>query len=355
MFKLFGFTAINILIFICLGCADKVKFDLLDQTRSIDQQLRSRTITISNMFLYIPSRIILLDMDHLLIYDNVQKNFFNIVSLSNNELVNSWGEMGAGPGEFQMINDQSIQYHQGILSFLDINELHSYEFNTSYDSAQFLESEIIRPTSGPINGFVRVSDSVFWMDKLESFPSPFSTEFIEFSQVNPMINEFGHFPIELDKNSQIPRDQTSYFIKSSVTSPDQNKAAYYYTYHPLWKVINHARQELFYVDYSSITQEFAEGRIFYNVYAQAGTEFIFTLFLGTTKDVYFNKESNAFPELHIWTWNGQWVGRYSLDQKLSSITIDESASKLYGTDIEGGNLIYVYELPSTWKNTPGLK
>jgi len=133
----------------------------ITQERAIDQKLESQVIPIASMFLYIPSRIIMLDSGFLLIYDNVQENFFNIISLRDQKLINSWGEMGNGPEEFQMINDQSIQYQNNVLSFLNINELYKYKFSPSYDSVIYSGNELLRSSTDPINNLVQISDSIF--------------------------------------------------------------------------------------------------------------------------------------------------------------------------------------------------
>ena len=56
-----------------------------------------------------------------------------------------------------------------------------------------------------------------------------------------------------------------------------------------------------------------------------------------------NKEGNS--ELHVWDWDGNPIGCYSLGRSLSLMTIDEQRGRVIAMDVHQDSTIYVYDLP----------
>src|SRR5699024_3725882 len=113
---------------------------------------------------------------------------------------------------------------------------YKYKFSPSYDSVIYSGNELLRSSTDPINNLVQISDSIFWLDRMEPYPTKATPEFTEFSQESPIIKRFGHYPIGLQKPNQA--NDLSYFVKYSTIVPGKQKVGYLYIYHSLWKILD---------------------------------------------------------------------------------------------------------------------
>lgn len=336
---------IILLLCIILSCQSNLPIQEVCQERKIDQKLKSIPKEIESMFLYIPSRILLLDSNHLLIYDNIQEDYFKVISLKEDRLLTSWGLIGAGPNENQMVNDQSIHSYKDSFYFIDINKLYRYDFKDNFDSISSILISEIRRSFDPINNFVRISDSTFWMDNMSANINIETPEFIEVSFLNSSDRGFEQYPFTQSINNDFGGNPVARFMKYSAFTPGREHVAYFYVYQPFWKLLLNSGEELQYIFYDELSEKNKERPPLQTVYAEGSEKYIYSLYLGADSEVYFDRDSDAFPELHIWSWDGRWLARYELDRKISTFAVDEKNSKLYAVDIEGGEEIYVYFLP----------
>jgi hypothetical protein len=92
-------------------------------------------------------------------------------------------------------------------------------------------------------------------------------------------------------------------------------------------------------------------RAFYEDCA-ATDQHVFALFSGwnagnpsETRDV---RESNLSNAIHVFDWSGSLVGIVELDQRVSSIFIDESAGSIYGTGTDRAT-VFRFAMPDAFR------
>ncbi len=176
------------LLLFCGACSSD-QTDATVESKKHDGILHAKTIPIDKFILH-PSKIEFITPGRVLIYDNTPDSMFNIFSIDNGALLQSWGHMGKGPEENLMVADETIEYNNKTLTFLDHTDLVTYT-EVSLDSLRYKSKKPVSSSPEPINGFVALSDSIFVKDNPGLQNSDPESEFVLFSASDPSIKTFG--------------------------------------------------------------------------------------------------------------------------------------------------------------------
>jgi hypothetical protein len=178
----------------------------------------------------------------------------------------------------------------------------------------------------------------------------------EFVQIDKTTNKntlFSPFPKWINK-SWAEEMKPFVYIKNTVVHPSGTKFASFYAFFKHWRLYDNETKLVRDISvqippYSDEIEEVPlERMVYYRGYPQASEKYIYVL---CKNQKYTDINNNT--ELQVWTWNGNPIAIFNLDQKIDLFVISENERRIYALNTDEGHedKIYVYSIPISNSNS----
>lgn len=334
-----------ILLLSCNSNSSKnvVLLDLPENANYIKGNIKNSEVEILN-----PNGMTVCD-DYLVVFDNVQERIFKVYKLPELNYLYSWGTKGRGPEEFVNIDDSSIREYNNHLELMDNQQIKVFKILD--DKMVMIEKKEVPILDSPINRIQRISDSIYFADNLMTDPS---YEHVIFDlKSKEMINKFGDYPTTISTSS--PTESYLTYSKWVASNPDLGIFMTFYYHLGLIKIYNRDGQlekEIIVNDpeiQKVSTNPNIENKMYFAL-PYASKNYVTIMRLNKTDSELGNDIESFKPEFLFWNWDGELIGRCSLDIPMTRYAISEKHKTLYGIFPLKEKEIYHFDLSSLVQN-----
>lgn len=290
--------------------------------------------------------------DKLIVFEQLPTDMFKVFSIPSLKHLYSFGNNGGGPEEFTSIGNDNIISIDG--EYIEIYDMGKIKYLQISDSAAHKVKETsiaISDSKSPINRLRKLNDENYYFDHV--FEENQQEEFTCFNIVSKTQSYFSNYPKW--KNIDSPHDKYRAYLKSSCYNAANNKMAIFYFNFPAMKILDgkgNFIKEIYFRDEESFpTYEHGDDNVIYFSEPLATNNFIYALWIGKTKSSVGNDIENFKPEILVFNWDGDILGRYQLDKPAITFTVSERLNKIYCTSFLEPEIIYEYNLPELSNKT----
>lgn len=283
--------------------------------------------------------------DYLYVYKEREEKMFVLFRLSDLSFLTETGAKGQGPHDFNLVDTRSFTPTPDGFKVIEAGSGHLRDVVIS-DKGFHVRKSMQIFEGAPFNGFYSLGDSLYL-----SFGGIMDGK-NEFALVNVKsgdVTNVGEYP---DWDGITGNDEFIPFIvflKRCAVHPDKKKFAAFYTKFKRFRIFDSEMNLLRDVNVQTdpcktlFYDDPDKWPVYYLGDPYATQNLIFSLC------TYYrtNKEGNS--ELHVWDWDGNPIGCYSLGRSLSLMTIDEQRGRVIAMDVHQDSTIYVYDLPDKVK------
>ena len=275
--------------------------------------------------------------DKLLIHKLNEDYLFDVYDVSECKYLYSSGVRGQGPNDFLQLYPRSFHVYGNEFKAMD----HIFLKTVLVEDNQLIvkKSEMISIYRFA-NGFYPLADSVY----LTLGDAGETNEYALYDKRNVTLQKKGEYPKWISTNSDDPVQDFFTYIKNCVVHPDGKKFAAFYGRFKRWRIYDQFGEMIHDIDVQipPYTPNIAEGSQFYIGQPQAIGNYIYVLCSNIER-----KQSDKFhdSELQIWDWDGNFIGRFSFDRKISMFVVSEKHNKIIALDQLIEDELYIYDLP----------
>ena len=279
----------------------------------------------------------------------MDENIFKVYSYPEVEYLYTWGNKKEGPENTGFINSGTLSTHNSLVNYVSTTTLKSIDFNSS--NPNILDQRIgLSAAQGPLNGFCRLSDSVFLADIFDPYINAKKEHRILYP--NEKVGEvFGDFPDEgINFDEYIHK--VSYYQKSTVANPSKERIASFYFRIPKLKIYDYQTNLIKEVNLDANRKnvherdlKFPDHDFIYFAGPKATKDFIYILYVNADKSKVLDFSNSYQPAILKFNWDGNLLESYSLDRPIVSFAISPDNKKIYGVHIGNGDSIIEFELP----------
>jgi|SRR5690554_1161500 len=281
-----------------------------------------------------PEKIFILN-NQIWIFQKKKDKIFDIFDLFTGRYLYSTGTKGQGPNEFIFPMANTIAVEGDEFTILDLNVIKTIRV----DSRGNIETVNAERTfdSLPVNGFVKLKDSVFWAfaDCATGTIGDY-----EYKRKNISIDnesKFSLYPEFLSDKKFEGEQRCQIYYKYPVSNPYRNKIAAFYSFFKFFRIYDYdgtmEKQVLVKVPpyLSDNVDDWQTREVYY------GPPF-------ATKD-YIYVPCGA-GEIQVWDWKGNPVIQYSLNETFHTFTVSEPHKKIFMASAREEDLdkIYTFDL-----------
>lgn len=269
------------------------------------------------------------------VFQKKKDKIFDIFDLHTGRYLHSTGTKGQGPDEFIFPMANTISVEGDKFTILDLDVIKTIRL----DPLGNIETVNAESTFDllPINGFVKLKDSVF-LAFSDCATGTFSDH--EYKRKNIVTDDetkFSLYPEFLSDKIFEEDQRCQIYYKYPISNPYRNKIAAFYSFFKFFRIYDYdetmEKQVLVKIPpYSSDNvDDWQKREIYY------GPPF-------ATKD-YIYVPCGA-GEIQVWDWNGSPVIQYSLNKTFHTFTVSESHKKIFMVSAREEDLdkIFTFEL-----------
>lgn len=279
--------------------------------------------------------------DYLYVYKEREEKTFVLFKLSDLSYIMETGQKGPGPNDFNLLDTRSFVPTADGFKVIEAGSGYLKDVVITPKGLVVRKSQQVFPKGMPSNGYYPLGDdaclSLGRMDGQH-----------EFSLVNTTSGDI--IPVSLYPDWDGIMDSDEFFpfmvfLKRCAVHPDQKKFAAFYSRFKRFRIFDSGVNLLHDVEvrtspcHTSFYDDVEEWPVYYISEPYATQNLIFSLCS------YNVTEKRGNSELHIWDWEGNPVGCYSLGRSISLMTIDEQRGRVIAMDVEQDSFFYVYDLP----------
>lgn len=331
-----------LLLLICCGCSNNMYNGTVVTAFKNTGELVSN-IQKTSVPVLLPRSMFIVD-NKLFIYREKEDKLFHIFNLPNLDYVCDVGNRGQGPDDFGHLDTRSFHVYKNRFNVLEAtsNILKTVVFEN--DHLSVIHSEKMFQSKVSNNGFYLLADSVYL-----TFGSLIDTqEYCLFDKNTGKAVNIGDYPQWTLRNVDQPHEVFITYLKSCVVHPNGKKFAAFYGRFKRLRIYDDSVNLLHEVDvkiepYSvDIEKDIREQTVYYIGQPHATSNYIYALCSNSNGNV---SSATNDCELHIWDWEGNPVGCYKFDRKVSLMALSEAHNKIFALNNSVDNEIYIYDIP----------
>ena len=328
------------------SCNDKVNIKIVTLPDYIELTSSSKNLDID---LLIPGKIFIKG-DKLIIFEQLSNDMFKVFDLHSLKHLYSYGDRGRGPNEFISVGGDNIIENN--TEFVEIHDVSKLKFVYFSDSSAHIFSE--KPISllhlkNPINRFRKLNDSIYYFDNI--FEGDQKNEFTRLNIHTGERTYFSPYPNWAKDIKSSQQKYTTYLKSGNYNSFYEIIVLFYYRF-PVMKFLDfdgNLIKEVHIDTHNSKFRDLNKDHTLYFVESSVLTdEYIYVLWIEKSKKDVETDPDNFKPEILVFDWDGNVVGRYKLDKPVISFTLSEKTGKIYCTSLpeeDVSNNIHIYDLP----------
>lgn len=279
--------------------------------------------------------------DYLYVYKEREKKTFVLFKLSDLSYIMETGDKGQGPNDFNLVDTRSFIPTADGFKVIEAGSGHLKDVVITSKGLVVRHSQRMFPKGMATNGFYPLDDSLCL--SLGRMDGKHEYSLIDMTSGN--MTDVGMYPDWegiMDSEDFLP---FFVFLKRCVVHPSQKKFAAFYSKFKRFRIYDSEVNLLYDVEVSTSPCHTAfddnvdKWPVYYLGEPYATRNLIFSLCSYNATD----KEGQS--ELHVWDWDGNPIGCYSLGHSISLMTIDEQRGRVIAMDVNQDSILYVYDLP----------
>lgn len=329
-----------------LSCKEDKKNTVINALE-IDS-LNAETLKLKE-FIFKPKKLLTIG-DKLVVYDDVEENFFKVFDLDKLEFLFKWGKYGNGPDEFQFIDANCMRGTNDCIEFLDNSIFKKYGVgpNNNFELKDQFDLKFLGIQD--INRLCKLNENLFIVAHFDEQMEP-DKEHVLFSRnLQAPLKKFGQIPpTRREFSGYVQRD--NFFIKFPVANANKEILMIFYRNVNLIKVYDfngNLKKEIIVNDSNTSTEDDAldsnSGKIYF-VEPFATDKYVYVLMINKIEGEIFNNFDTFIPEIQVWNWDGELKSRLLLNKPIITFAVSESLKKIYAIDLDGGESIFTFNLP----------
>jgi hypothetical protein len=279
----------------------------------------------------------------LFIYKEKEDKLFHVFNLPDLTYVCETGNRGQGPNDFGLLDTRSFHFCKEGFYVLEAgsNILKTVIFKDDDLFVTHAESMFVSNISN--NGFYPLADSVY----LTLGTLVDTNEYNLFDKKTRTLAKTGNYPQWTLKNVDRPHEVFMTYLKSCAVHPDGKRFASFYGRFKRLRIYDNSASLLHDIEvriepYSEdIEEDIKQQYVYYIGQPYATSDYIYALCSNSKGN---DRMANAC-ELHIWNWEGEPIGCYKFDRRITLMALDEEQNKIYGLNNLIDNEIYIYDIP----------
>ena len=263
------------------------------------------------------------------------------MSFSDLSFLTETGAKGQGPHDFNLVDTRSFTPTPDGFKVIEAGSGHLKDVVISDAGFKVRKSIRIFPKGAPSNGFYSLGDSLYLSFGMIGEKNEFSLVNIKSGDVSK-VGEYPDWDGIMDSDEFIP---FIVFLKRCAVHPDKKKFAAFYSNFKRFRIFDSEMNLLRNVNVQTdpcktlFYDDPDRWPVYYRSEPYATQSLIFTLCS------YYKTKKEGNSELHVWDWDGNPIGCYSLGRSISLMTIDEQRGRVIAMDVDQDSTIYVYDLP----------
>jgi hypothetical protein len=312
-------------------------------------ELKSTSTSIDTVLL-IPNKIFIKN-DKLIIFEPLTKDMFKVFDFPSLTFLHSFGDRGQGPNDFISNAVTIIDNDNDLVEIYDHNKI---KFVTVSDTSAYITSEApvsLLHLKSPVNRPVKINDSIYYFDNI--FEENQNSEFTRLNIKSGERTYFSSYPNWV-KSSKIESDMDKYmtYLKSSFYSFSHKKIVAFYYRFPVMKILDFNGNLIKEIHIKTAKSSFDapnnDNTIYFIESSFLTDDYIYVLWAEKSKNEIMTDPGKFRPQILVFDWEGNIVGRYAVDKPVTSFTISEKTGKIYANPFPEKdviNYIYEYDLP----------
>lgn len=283
--------------------------------------------------------------DYLYVYKERENKTFVLFNLSDLSYIMETGNKGQGPNDFNLADTRSFTSSCDGFKVIEAGSGHLKDVVITSNGLVVRQSQRIFPKGMPSNGYYPLKDSIFLtlgaMDGQH-----------EYSLINAATGEME--PVCSYPNWDGIMESQDYFpfivfLKRCVVHPSQKKFAAFYSKFKRFRIFDSDMNLLHDINvqtdpcFTSFYDDANKWPVYYVSEPFSTHNLIFSLCS------YNDTEKEGNSELHVWDWDGNPIGCYSLGRSISLMTIDVVRGRIIAMNVGKEDAFYVYDLPKKIK------
>ena len=286
---------------------------------------------------------------NLIVFDFQENDIFKVFELPTEKFLFSYGKTGKGPKEFNCVYGKTLMPIGDDFVFQDMLKLKTVAIGNN--TLNVIKEQWLKPQSNPINGLVRLNDSLIIIDANKN--DKFENTCLNLNNDNEIYN-FNINDDDLNIGHNSKKEQA--YIKASTTKPDGSKIAIFYIYLNEFKIFNNHFELMkkIYINNKRLDNKFSiknfQDNIIYNGCPYSTNKYIFVVNPNCSRNT-INKDINNYkPEISVWDWNGNPIAHYKINKAISCLAISEQYQKIYAVSLSDMNSIFEVKIPKILTN-----
>lgn len=284
--------------------------------------------------------------DKLIVFDDVPKGFFKVLSLSDSTKHYTFGNIGQGPDEFPFIDKECLNVEGSMLSILSRNKLYRYEIGDSSfvsQSSATPANDLLLTSVNPVNNLKYVGNLTY------IYNNDIQTSDHEFCLQDLAGNEKRTFGEITDEEHEMEtRQKDIHFAKAACANALSGRFAAFYYFRPLFKIFDNkgCLLKTVKIDLPAGEQP-GNGKIWFTE-PYATPHRLYVLWIGKSKEEVGNDLNSFRPELLVFDWEGNLQQKMTLDKPVITFAVSDTDDTLYAVSFaeEDLNHIYQFRLPA---------
>lgn len=340
---------LNYLVFGCMGiislfsCSQKEGTTVITDF-PLKMQLKASVVQLPAP-IYLPRHIGVFN-DILFVYKEKEEQLFDFYKLPDCIHLGSFGNRGAGPDDFGLLDTRSFESTQKGFRVMQAgsNLLKTIEFDGSRLSV--VQSEKMFENYPSNNGFYPLGNNGY----LTLGDINGTKEYRVFNNQSGVITDASDYP-QWVKWEDFPSKPPAFitYIKSCVVHPDKELFASFYARFKRFRIYDLSANLLVDADVRiepytlALNEDVRMQPVYYTGQPFATDRYIYVLCANTDGN---HPDAPPCPELHIFDWDGKAVGCYAFDRRVDYMVVSPQHKRIYTLNNQKENELYVYDLPN---------
>ncbi len=283
--------------------------------------------------------------DMLIVSDYKQDSIFYSFELPSHRYLGANGIRGQGPNDFVFPDGRTLLAYPGGFSILDVGSYSLKEVKWTPGQFEVHHREVLRKGEPAVNGFLDLGEGKVCVLSQPGVDIDTEYRIIDTNTFESV--EVSPYPTLTDNyTKEEPGIKARIYRKEGVVKPDKSRFAYFYTYFKFFRIHDRDGNLLKEVNvqvepYNKEYEQEYEKSMQYYMSPKATDKYIYVMCLNLKG----GEQLTSTAELQVWDWDGNPVGKYTLDKVIYLFTISEKHGKLYGIHPLVEDTIYAFDLP----------
>jgi hypothetical protein len=272
--------------------------------------------------------------NQLWVFQSKKDTLFDVFSLPDCNYLYATGKKGQGPNDFIFPIGKTIQAEENSFTLIDVFSMKKVIVQSDSILHTFKSEKIFEQI--PINGFIKLNDSLFCAFADCATGTASNYEYQLMNLTDRKLVKFGEYPRLSEKQFE-GDERCQIYYKYLVANPSKSKFAAFYSFFKFFRIYSYAGdlEQGVHVNIPPYQSDNLENREERKVYYGRP--------VATDNYIYAPCSAN---EIQVWDWDGHPIIQYVLDKTFFAFAVSEKYKKVYLVSAEETDLdkVYVFDL-----------